>query len=63
MPAFNVADITQIARDVVSRQSLPVTVLGTVLSGGGSNYVEVLVRSERCANSPCKFAIGVLRNA
>lgn len=63
MAYLDVADITEIARGVISQQTLPLTVVGTVVTGSGSHYVELLVTINGCAASPCRFSVGLLRNA
>jgi hypothetical protein len=62
MPELNVSDVTRIARDAAREQSLPLEVVGAVLGGADSQYVEILVDVEGCRREPCRFEIGVFRN-
>jgi hypothetical protein len=62
MSEFDVTDVTRIARRAVDDQALPLRVVGAVLGGRGSDYVEVLVTIEGCASEPCQLAVGVFRN-
>jgi hypothetical protein len=62
MRKLNVADVTEIARVAAREHDLPVEIVGAVFSGG-SDYVEILVHVEGCTVDPCRFAIGVFRDA
>jgi hypothetical protein len=59
---LNVADVTEIAKVAARKHDLPVEIVGAVFSGG-SDYVEIFVHVDGCAVDPCRFAIGVFRDA
>jgi hypothetical protein len=62
MPKLEVSEVTRIAREAASQQSLPVEVVGAVLGGADSQYVEILIALNGCAKEPCRFEIGVFRD-
>ena len=50
--------VVGIAREVVESQSLPVTVLGAVPTGGGSRYIEIVYADDRDdARSPHQLGV------
>jgi hypothetical protein len=61
MPELDASDVTRIARDAAREESLPLEVVGAVLGGSGSDYVEILVNIDGCTSEPCRFEIGVFR--
>ena len=61
-PESRFKDVTRIARQAVFDQALPLEIVGVLLSGPGSGYVEILVNLDDCAGDPCQFLIGVFRN-
>ena len=62
MDVLNVADMTRIAVDAAREQSEALEVLGVTLSGGGGDYVEVLLNIHGCRLAPCQMSLGVFRN-
>ena len=62
MHDLDVTAVTRIAREAARREALPLEVLGAVLGGGDSDYVEILVNFTGCATDPCQLTIGVFRN-
>jgi hypothetical protein len=62
MSDFDVADIRRIAQQAVVEYSVPVEIVGVVMGGEGSEYVELLVNIAECTVAPCQFAMGIFRN-
>lgn len=62
MADLNLSEVAQIAREAARELSLPVEVVGAVLGGADSRYVEILVNIDGCASEPCQFEIGVFRD-
>lgn len=54
-PESRFKDVTRIARQAVFDQALPLEIVGVLLSGPGSGYVEILVNLDDCAGDPCQF--------
>lgn len=63
MSDFDVSEIKRIAQQSVLEYSLPVEIVGVVMGGEGSEYVELLVNIDGCTVVPCQFAIGIFRNS
>jgi len=62
MAELNASSITQITRDIVRDHGLPLDVIGVVLGGGDSDYVEILMNIEGCSDEPCQLSVGVFRD-
>jgi hypothetical protein len=63
MSDFDVADIKRIAQQAALEYSVPVEIVGVVMGGEGSEYVELLVNIDECTVAPCQLAIGIFRNS
>jgi hypothetical protein len=63
MSELDLDDLTRIAQEAASEMSPAVKVMGVILAGGGTDYVELLVNLEGCRAEPCRFSLGVFRNA
>ena len=57
------SEVERLARQAASEHSLPLEIVGVVRGGSDSDYVEILVAIDRCPTEPCRFALGVFRNA
>jgi hypothetical protein len=62
MSDFDVADIKRIAQEAALEYRVPVDIVGVVMGGEGSEYVELLVNIDECTVPPCQLAIGIFRN-
>ena len=62
MPALTVTDVTRIATEVAREQSPTLQVVGVTIGGEG-NYAEVIVNIAGCRAEPCRFSVGVFRDA
>ena len=62
MHALTVTDVTRIATEAARDQSATLQVVGVTLGGEG-NYTEVIVNIAGCRTEPCRFSIGVFRDA
>jgi hypothetical protein len=62
MHALTVADVTRIATEAAREQSSALQVVGVTLGGEGS-YAEVIVNIAGCRAEPCRFSVGVFRDA
>jgi hypothetical protein len=62
MVDLDATNVMRIAREATLEQSLPLKVAGVVFSGGGSDYVEILINIDGCPCEPCQFAIGAFRD-
>jgi hypothetical protein len=62
MHALTVTDVTRIATEAAREQSATLQVVGVTLGGEG-NYTEVIVNSAGCRTEPCRFSVGVFRDA
>jgi hypothetical protein len=62
MPALSVTEVTRIAIDAAREQSATLQVVG-VTPGGEGNYTEVIVNIAGCRTEPCRFSVGVFRDA
>ena len=60
--ALNVADVTRIATEVARQHSSDLHVVGVTLGGEG-NYAEVIINLAGCQAEPCRFSVGVFRDA
>ena len=62
MPAsdLNLEMVAQVATDVARDYELPIAVVGTVPSAGGSKYVEIVLRIEGCHRQPWSPSSGCL---
>lgn len=63
MKALNVTDVTRIATEAAREQSSRLKVVGVTLGAGEGDYVEVIVDVTGCRTEPCRFSVGVFRNA
>ena len=59
---MNTSDVTRIAKDVAQQESPSLHVVGVMVSEGGGDYVEVILRIHGCQEEPCQVAIGLFRN-
>ena len=62
MHALTVADVTRIATEAAREQSSTLQVVGVTIGGEG-NYAEVIVNIAGCRAEPCRFSVGVFRDA
>lgn len=62
MSELNLDKVTQAAAEAARDSKIPVTVVGTVPTGG-SDYVEILLHIEGCHKDPCQIQLGVMRDA
>jgi len=63
MTELDGSDVKRIAREAARELSLPLEIVGVVMSGSNTDYVEILVTVQGCASEPCHVAVGVFRNA
>lgn len=59
---LNVPEVTRIATEAVREHSTNLQVVGVTLGGDGA-YAEVLIDIAGCRKQPCRFSIGVFRDA
>ena len=59
---INLDRVAQAANEAARDMAIPVTVIGTVPTGG-SDYVEIVLRIEGCHKDPCHIELGVMRDA
>ena len=62
MHALTVTDVTRIATEAAREQSPTLKVVGVTVGGDG-NYAEILVNIAGCRAEPCRFSVGVFRDA
>lgn len=62
MHSLTVTDVTRIATEAAREQSTQLEVVGVTLGGEG-NYAEVIVDIAGCRAEPCRFSVGVFRDA
>ena len=62
MHSLTVTDVTRIATEAARAQSSQLEVVGVTLGGEG-NYAEVIVDLAGCKAEPCRFSVGVFRDA
>ena len=62
MHALTVTDVTRIATEAAREQSPTLKVVGVTLGGEG-NYTEIIVNIAGCQAEPCRFSVGVFRDA
>jgi hypothetical protein len=62
MPQLTVSDVTQIAAQAAREQSPNLEVVGVTLGGEGT-YAEVIIDIAGCRVEPCRFSVGVFRDA
>jgi hypothetical protein len=62
MQPLTVKDVTRIATQVAREQSSNLEVVAVTLGGEG-NYAEVIVDITGCRSEPCRFSVGVFRDA
>jgi hypothetical protein len=62
MHSLTVTDVTRIATQAAREQSSQLEVVGVTLGGEG-NYAEVIVDIAGCKAEPCRFSVGVFRDA
>jgi hypothetical protein len=60
--ALEVSDVVRVAIDAVRETSSRLTVIGTTIPAGGSDYVEVLLDLEGVETPPRRLLLGVFRN-
>ena len=60
--AREVSDVARVAIDAVRESSSGLTVIGTTIPAGGSDYVEVLLDVEGAETSSRRLLVGVFRN-
>ena len=59
----NLDMVTQAAAEAARDYSFPVSVVGTVPTGDGSDYVEIVLRIDGCHKDPCHLQLGVFRGS
>ena len=62
MHSLTVTDVTRIATEAARQQSSQLEVVGVTIGGEG-NYAEVIVDIAGCKAEPCRFSVGVFRDA
>ena len=62
MHSLTVDDVKRIAADAAREQSSPLEVVGVTLGGDGS-YAEVIIDIAGCRAEPCRFSVGIFRDA
>ena len=62
MPSLTVTDVTRIAVEAARAESSTLEVLGVIVGGAG-RYAEVIVDIAGCRGEPCRFSVGVFRDA
>ena len=62
MQPLTVTDVTRIANAAAREQSSQLEVVAVTLGGEG-NYAEVIVDLAGCKTEPCRFSVGVFRDA
>ena len=62
MQHLTVTDVTRIATQAAREQSSQLEVVAVTLGGEG-NYAEVIIDIAGCRAEPCRFSVGVFRNA
>lgn len=62
MQPLTVTDVTRIANEAAREQSSQLEVVAVTLGGEG-NYAEVIVDIAGCKTEPCRFSVGVFRDA
>ena len=62
MQPLTVTDVTRIANEAAREQSSQLEVVAVMLGGEG-NYAEVIVDIAGCKTEPCRFSVGVFRDA
>ena len=62
MHTLTVTDVTRIATAAAREQSSQLEVVAVTLGGEG-NYAEVIVDIAGCTAEPCRFSVGVFRDA
>src|SRR5262245_21561869 len=62
MRALTVTDVTRIATEAARQQSPKLQVIGVTLGGQGK-YAEIIVDIAGCRTQPCRFSVGVFRDA
>lgn len=62
MQSLTVTDVTRIATQAAREQSTDLQVVAVTLGGEG-NYAEVIIDIEGCRSEPCRFSVGIFRDA
>lgn len=62
MQSLTVNDVTRIATQAAREQSASLQVVGVTIGGEGS-YAEVIIDIAGCRAEPCRFSVGVFRDA
>jgi hypothetical protein len=62
MQPLTVTDVTRIATQAAREQSTNLEVVAVTLGGEG-NYAEVIIDIAGCRAEPCRFSVGVFRDA
>jgi hypothetical protein len=60
--ALEVSEVARVAADAVRETSSCLTVIGTTIPAGGSDYVEVLLDIEGVETPSRRLLVGVFRN-
>ena len=60
--ALTVTDVTRIATEAARQQSSDLRIIGVTVSGEGK-YAEIIVDIAGCLAEPCRFSVGVFRDA
>jgi hypothetical protein len=62
MQPLTVTDVTRIATEAAREQSSRLEVVAVTLGGEG-HYAEVIIDIAGCRAEPCRFSVGVFRDA
>jgi hypothetical protein len=62
MQPLTVTDVTRIATQAAREQSSNLEIVAVTLGGEG-NYTEVIIDIAGCRAEPCRFSVGVFRDA
>ena len=62
MQPLTVTDVTRIATEAAREESSNLEVVAVTLGGEG-NYAEVIIDIAGCRTEPCRFSVGVFRDA
>ena len=62
MHTLTVTDVTRIATEAAREHSSTLQVVGVTLGGEG-NYAEIIINVAGCQVEPCRFSVGIFRDA
>jgi hypothetical protein len=59
---MNLEMVNRAASEAARDYNFPVTVVGTVPTSAGANYIEIILRIEGCHKEACHVQLGVFRD-